>query len=433
MDLMSTKALGGVAIFGIVAALWNKIKEVWYRLYSLVIINMKVDGPAGYAMSMYILHNFKRSRVGDKEYTGYNEYVRPERRNQLIALKRISSKQMWWWKGRRPISVARSWDSITLKFIRGLYKPDALVESAVAFFNNDMFETDKSGRFFVQRKQGSVGVKPMLEFLKRGSGAPQGAGVEAAEGGNEQAVYTADKYTSEPIGWKFEDIGQPIVKNAIEVLSLTPEIEDIVDDIRRWYSSEEWFKTHTVPWKFGAAFEGMPGTGKTAVVRALGQELGMPVFIFDLATMTNQDLVEAWNAIMDWAPCIVLIEDIHSVFDNTINIVKTGQEASLSFDCLLNVLDGVENTEGVLTIITTNDKDKLSDALVRPGRANRVVHFGLLDEPGRIKMAKRILDEFPDEIDDMVNKNPNTTGAKFQQLCAERASYLWNEAKKAEA
>ena len=435
--LISGKVVGGAAALGIVVALWEKIKELWYKIYSLVIITMKVEGPAGYAMSMYLVQNFKRSKLGDREYSGYNEYVRPARRNQLVALKRISSNAMLWWRGKRALSVTRSWETLTIKFIRWTFDSEELMRAAVDFFNNDMFQKNKSSRFFVTRKQGSVGVKPMLEFMKGGGNPASGGDDKSPE--ESKNSYVADKYTSEPVGYEFDDIGQPITEGAVEILSLTPEVQCVVDDIRRWYHSEEWFKSHMVPWKFGARFDGIPGTGKTAVVRALGQELGMPVFIFDLATMNNQDLVEAWGSIMDWSPCIVLIEDIHAVFHGTENVVKTGQEASLSFDCLLNVIDGVENTEGVLTIITTNDASKVADALggqggksLRPGRVNKVVKFDVLDEAGRLKMAKRILKDFPGEVEEMVNNSKQVTGAQFQDVCSDRALELWEKSCKGE-
>ena len=38
----------------------------------------------------------------------------------------------------------------------------------------------------------------------------------------------------------------------------------------------------------------------------------------------------------------------------------------LTFDCLLNCLDGVERTDGIFTIISTNDISKVDPALGQP-------------------------------------------------------------------
>jgi ATP-dependent 26S proteasome regulatory subunit len=42
---------------------------------------------------------------------------------------------------------------------------------------------------------------------------------------------------------------------------------------------------------------------------------------------------------------------------------------------LLNALDGVATPHGLITVMTTNNIDTLDDALLRAGRADRVVEF----------------------------------------------------------
>ena len=193
-----------------------------------------------------------------------------------------------------------------------------------------------------------------------------------------------------------------------------------------------------IPWKLGQHYVGVAGTGKTALVRAIGQSENMPIFIFDLASMTNSDFVDAWAEAMDWSPCVVLIEDIHKIYEGGKRVADTGEEAGLTFDCLLNVLDGVENTDGIVTIITSNDVSKVDPTLggtyglkegakprTRPGRVDRVVHFDILDKPGREKMANRILDEIDEDRKvKAIKSGDGMTGAEFQDLCRRIAQGL---------
>jgi len=435
MELTNYKMLGIGAVLGIVTGTWEKIKTLLYRFYSLFVITMKVEGAAGYAMSMYLIRNFKRSRVGDIEIDGYNDYVRPVKRNQLIALRRIPNKAMIWWKGWKPMSVSREWETLKLRFVRGMFRPVQLVEMAVAAYNDNKFMPDEDSiRFFVARKQGTVGVKPLADWGARKGSADD----EEVEDKSRHSVHTADKYTSEVIGWEFDDIGQPHITDAINRMSLTQDQEAAFEDIKRWKDSEGWFKERGIPWKTGCLLVGRPGTGKTMFVRSTGQALDMPIFIFDLATMTNQDFVEAWNRIMDWLPCIVMIDDIHAVFSGTHNITPHGEEAALSYDCLINTLDGVQNSEGVVIMITANDTSKVDPAiggpdgdgnmLTRPGRVNRIVQFRALDDAGREKMARRILGDFGEETwRPLVKANRGTTGAQFEHVCTQLARKLWLE------
>jgi SpoVK/Ycf46/Vps4 family AAA+-type ATPase len=123
------------------------------------------------------------------------------------------------------------------------------------------------------------------------------------------------------------------------------------------------------------------------------------------------------------APGINVIEDIDAVFNGRNNIVNP--EKGLTFDCLLNTIDGVENSDGVLTIITTNHVDKIDPALgtvngkisSRPGRIDSVVIMNPPDRSGKFKIAKRILNDYPELIEETLDEGENDSGAQFQERC----------------
>lgn len=283
-------------------------------------------------------------------------------------------------------------------------------------------------------EKGSIGEKIWSALVSKGDDTK-----DDKPGQNYKNADTLDKYTCELIGWEFDDIGQPYLRDAINRMSLSEEAEAAFNEIKRWKESEDWFKKHGIPWKMGLLLTGKPGTGKTEFARSIAQTLDMPIFFFDLGTMTNQDFVEAWSRMMDWLPCMALFEDIHKVFDKGKNITAHGQEAALNFDCFINVLDGVQSSDGVLTVITANDADLVDTALggpngdgkmlTRPGRVNRILEFGLLSEAGRLKMARRILGDYPNVYNELVKNNVHVTGAQFQSICVQTALELWRENK----
>ena len=66
----------------------------------------------------------------------------------------------------------------------------------------------------------------------------------------------------------------------------------------------------------------------------------------------------------------------------------------------------------------------------RPGRIDRVITMGKLDGAGRRKLADRILDHWPEWIDDICNAGRNDTPAQFQERCGRLALKLhYGEAK----
>lgn len=160
-------------------------------------------------------------------------------------------------------------------------------------------------------------------------------------------------------------------------------------------------------------------THNTASVRAIGQELDLPIHIFDLASMTNSELREAWQSVTADLPAIALLEDIDGAF-----IGRTPAEGvELTFDCLLNCMDGVERMDGLLTIVTTNRPETLDDALCnRPGRIDVQLEFGPPDEAGRRHIASRILQDWPEAIEAIVAAGDGESGAQFERRCVAFAS-----------
>jgi mitochondrial chaperone BCS1 len=58
----------------------------------------------------------------------------------------------------------------------------------------------------------------------------------------------------------------------------------------------------------------------------------------------------------------------------------------LSFSALLNTLDGAGAVEGSITILTTNHREQLDPALIRPGRCDRSFELNYLTPASCAKM-----------------------------------------------
>ena len=73
---------------------------------------------------------------------------------------------------------------------------------------------------------------------------------------------------------------------------------------------------------------------------------------------------------------------------------KEAQPAGrLSLSGLLNILDGVASQEGRVLIMTTNHIEKLDKALIRPGRVDMSVRFGLADEGMSAAISRVVREE----------------------------------------
>jgi SpoVK/Ycf46/Vps4 family AAA+-type ATPase len=262
---------------------------------------------------------------------------------------------------------------------------------------------------------------------------------------------------------KSTDIGRPMLNfgRALENLFFPDEIKELIFSIEQWKKNETWYKSKGIPWKRGWLLYGKPGTGKTALARAFAEDLNMPIYVFSLSQMNNSDLMTAWKNMQLNVPCIALIEDIDNVFHGRKNIIASNQMFNtlmsnkddeehssggmyLSFDCLLNCLDGVDKSNGVFTIITTNDISKVDEAIgqpiagsngesqfisTRPGRIDRAIELGFMNKSNKYAMAQRILADnlcALSEAKSHIEKNINETPAQFQEYCSNIAlNHFW--------
>jgi SpoVK/Ycf46/Vps4 family AAA+-type ATPase len=139
---------------------------------------------------------------------------------------------------------------------------------------------------------------------------------------------------------------------------------------------------------------------------------------------------------------MVVIEDIDAVFNGRAN--RLGESGGgLSFDCLLNCISGIESSDGIFLVITSNSEDSLDAALgtsrdgsvSRPGRIDRVIPFGLMQKDARELLARHVLRDTEADseptISELVSLGNEETPAQFQERCIRIAlASLWGHAKR---
>lgn len=98
-------------------------------------------------------------------------------------------------------------------------------------------------------------------------------------------------------------------------------------------------------------------------------------------------------------PALLVIEDVDALFNE--DRKTKNPKAPLTFSGLLNVLDGLVSTDGVVTILTTNHIDKLDPALLRAGRVDRRFRF---HPPSRREVALLFQRFYPDAALDLAEQ-----------------------------
>ena len=91
---------------------------------------------------------------------------------------------------------------------------------------------------------------------------------------------------------------------------------------------------------------------------------------------------------------VLLLEDV-DVFHATTDREEDGMKASVA--AMLNALDGVWTPHGLVTVMTTNNRDALDPALLRAGRVDVDERFTALDAEQAERLARWFLGEEPED------------------------------------
>ena len=432
---------GGAAVLTLLAATFGKVREFFTHLTRVLVVSVTVRGYQAEAVLLELRSSFRTSKWGPRSYLGWMLHVRPTRRVQLVPMEVTPSAGRLWWRGaglkraaiwvRRGESkdeelhdglTCRDWEEkpLTLLFLRGTLDADALMERAARRFNA-----------FEARHQAADGRRHTVRFVHGTAGDRGGVMKEVRRRrGGTGHTDLRPCLAHRPLGRTFDELGgEHAGSNPYAPLALNAEARGLIAEARDWKAGEDWYRARGLPWRRGWLLHGPPGTGKTALIRAVAEDLDLPVYSFDLASLKNDELREAWAEMLAEAPCLALLEDVDAVFHGRENVAV--KEGGLTFDCLLNCLDGVQRADGLLVAVTTNHPERLDPALgsaersaTRPGRIDRVVELPPLDEDGRFHLAKRILADRPDRWRAVVEAGAGDTGAQFQERCAAEALRL---------
>lgn len=237
--------------------------------------------------------------------------------------------------------------------------------------------------------------------------------------------------------------------------------KDLIDDVTDYLSpsTQRWYSNRGIPYRRGYLLHGPPGTGKSSLSLALAGFFKMRIYIVSLSSVTANE--ESLSSLFAELPrrCVVLLEDIdtagltHTRENPNQNQDQATEDSSgdtsprpnamgdpnknnmnnppqptgrLSLSGLLNILDGVASQEGRVLIMTTNHLEKLDKALIRPGRVDMIVKFGLADK-GMISAIFRAIyaplegDDGPERVENL-ELDPDARKARAEEKAKRRAA-----------
>ncbi|CAG0925287.1 unnamed protein product, partial [Notodromas monacha] len=177
------------------------------------------------------------------------------------------------------------------------------------------------------------------------------------------------------MGSEWRQLGQPKKRRPLQSVVLADGVsEKLLGDVKEFIANPAWYSDRGIPYRRGYLLYGPPGCGKSSFIFALAGALEYGICVLNLSERGLSD--DRLNHLLAVAPeqSIILLEDIDAAFvsrEESPNVRAAFEGLSrLTLSGLLNALDGVASSEGRLLFMTTNYKERLDAALIRPGRVD---------------------------------------------------------------
>lgn len=138
----------------------------------------------------------------------------------------------------------------------------------------------------------------------------------------------------------------------------------------------------------GIILHGPPGTGKTLLSRAVANDLGVAAMKMSATDLvgtysgeTEAKLRSLFTEALNHAPTLIVIDEIDVL---TTSRRHLGSQSDIRATTqLLELMDGIQEVDGVAVLGTTNRIEAVDEAFRRPGRFDEELYIGVPDAEGR--------------------------------------------------
>ncbi len=427
---MNFNNLGILAILASAAAFWQQLRAAVSKFLSFFIRTDTVTYSfVAKHLLVNLLDNSKIIRWGNATYSSERQNYLHTHKYWVDILSRAESSLFLLYQWTTPIIVKQKGGGISVTYLYKTFKIKELLDNAYLEYKRESIGKglDKSNQFYIS-EVGGQDVSLGQDSHGYSSSAKLKASIEvggppspSSDGPNTFPVLWLKQH-AQYVGEEYKDLSF-FTEEKRPNYYWTREALVLKEKMIFWRDSMEWFIDRGIQYRFSALLYGKPGCGKTKMVVAAAQDAGIPIKRLNIANMSDAEFLSHFDSSGN-NRMVILIEDIDVVFgiDRQNKLAKDNRTKSLvSFDTIINAISGIKDKNGIFLVITSNHKDQLDSALIRPGRCDVHIEVGYLDKAGRQFIANNILRDWLDLANEMVENYPEVTVADFEKKCIDKA------------
>lgn len=183
--------------------------------------------------------------------------------------------------------------------------------------------------------------------------------------------------------------------------------QEIMREIQRFWDIKDLYAKLGVPYRRGILMHGVPGTGKSGLVRMICDQV--------IANNGLVILVKRAAKFTEWLPTLN-----HTEPDRHVVVVLEDMDEIYEYDeqeCL-QMLDGIGNDRsGILFLATTNFLSEIPARIYRPSRFDLLIEVGPPDQNVRAQYVRSLCERFETPYrDDIVEKSEGLSFAHLKEI-----------------
>jgi proteasome regulatory subunit len=181
-----------------------------------------------------------------------------------------------------------------------------------------------------------------------------------------------------------------------DIGGIDEQIREVREAVEDPLSNPELFETVGVDPPSGVLLHGPPGTGKTMLAKAVANETDATFIKMAGSELVRKFIGEGSRLVRDLfdlaaerEPAVIFIDEIDSVASKRTDSKTSGDaEVQRTMMQLLSEMDGFDERGEIRIIAATNRFDMLDEAILRPGRFDRLIEVPKPGPEGRERILE---------------------------------------------